>query len=242
MNTRAAATVLASALTLSAMGATAATSGSIAPTDALSAYSESTLSASLAQGNLEQHLTTALETAPSQEQLLVLQKALASMGSTAPADAAAASQSLVNSAWTTAASNPQLGIDLAAIAVAVAGNPAVIDAAPETAAQALADVNGIVTLAQHAAEGLGITLSGTDVADKAQQLAAANASLQAAVSDFETRVADAIELASAQAELTDFSTAAFSIPNGGGFSFPPGFTLRSVPVASPATPSFGFNF
>jgi hypothetical protein len=236
MKTRAAATVLASALTLSAMGATAATTGSVAPTDALSAYSKSTLSESLAQGNLEQHLTTALETAPSQEQLLGLKQALASMGHTAPADAAAASQALVNSAWTTAASNPQLGLDLANIAVAVAGNPAVIDAAPETAAQALADVNGVVTLAQHAADGLGVTLSGTDVADKAQQLATANASLQAAVSDFDTRVADAIELASAQAELTDFSTAAF------GFSFPPGFTLREVPVASPATPSFGFNF
>lgn len=235
MKTRAAVTVLASVLTLSAVGATAATNSNVALTNTLAAYSKATLTETLAQGSLEQHLTSALETAPSAEQVLTLRQTLASIASTAPGDAAAASQALINSAWTTAASDPQLGIDVAAIAVDVVSDSSTTAAAPETAAQALADVSGVVTLAQRVADERGITLSGTDIADKARQVVAADASLQSVAADFDTRVADAIQLAEAQAELTDFSTA-FS------FGFPSGFTLRTPPAASPATPSFGFSF
>jgi hypothetical protein len=237
MNSRVAITLLTTALTLGAPGlasaAEPASSQNPLPT------SKTALSERLAQGDLEKRLTEALEATPSPEQLLGLKQALASMASTSPAEAATASQAVVNSAWTTAARHPQVGVEVATIAVTVLSNPSIAAAAPEITGQALADVHGVITLAQRAAESHGITLAGTEIAEQARGFATNNASINSTIADFDALVTDAIELAEAQAELTDFATAA---PPFGGFGFPPGFFDRPRPVASPAAPPFSFSF
>lgn len=227
MKTRAAVTLLTSALALGASGVAGATD--VAPAQATLLHSQTALSHSLAQGDLEQRLTAALETTPSQTEVLGFQQALASLAVTSPADAAAACQAVVNSAWTTAASNPQLGVDIAALAVSVLNNPSIAKAVPETAAQSLADVHGAVALAERVAEGRGITLTGTDVVHQARDLALANEATKV-VADFDVLMMDAVALAEAQAELSDFDTAAF----------PVGFFDRARPVASPAEFSAAF--
>ncbi|MEA3641103.1 MAG: hypothetical protein VBE63_14340 [Lamprobacter sp.] len=230
MKSRIAVTLLSSALVLGATGH--ASAAEAASSQALLPVTKAALTEGLSQGDLEKRLSAALETAPSQEQLLQLRQSLGALAATSPADAAAASQALVNSAWTAAVNEPQLGVVLAAIAVDTLTTPGVAAAAPTATAQALADVHGAVAMAQQAADSREMTLTGTEVTEQARSFATTDTAIITAVADFNSLAADAVELAEAQAALTNFSTASFS------FGIPPGFFNRPRPVASPAN---GFN-
>lgn len=82
------------------------------------------------------------------------------------------------------------------------------DAAPETVGAALIALHETLTLAQRSAEVQGLTLSDLDTLLANLDALAAYPALLAAMPDLAGMIAEAIELANAQADLADFLPAA----------------------------------
>ncbi|MCF8016550.1 MAG: hypothetical protein K9L65_12800 [Chromatiaceae bacterium] len=186
------------------------------------------LSQAIADGNLEEVLAEALGENPGPEQINALQGALDGLAVNAPADAAVAARAVVARALALAIDNPQAAVDLARAATRVLTYPGVAEADPAGVGQALADVVGVVTLAQRSAESQGIILTGTEVAQQAVQFAQTNDSIIAAVPDFNERVAEAVELANIQADLAGVMPAAGDDEVGVGDDTGPGETADLV--------------
>ena len=220
---RTAAILLASLLALNA---------SAQPAEAPTLLTAPALSQAIADGNLEQVVAEALGDSPTQGQINALEQALNTLATSSPADAAAAAQAVVSSGWAIAGDNPQGSIDVITAAMSTLTNPAVAAAAPAMVGQALADVQGAVTLAKRAAASLCDTytsaqraatnmcsnFNAADIADQASNFAQSNASILASVPNFDQLAADAIELADAQADLAGIAPAA---GGGGGCSSRP---------------------
>lgn len=166
------------------------------------------LSQAIADGNLEEVLAEALGENPAPDQITALQGALDALAVNVPADAAVAASAVVASAQALAIDNPQAAVDVAQVATRALTNPAVAEALAAVVGQALADVVGVVTLAQRSAESQGLTLTGTEVAQQAVQFAQTNDAIIAAVPDFNERVAESEELANVQADLAGVAPAA----------------------------------
>lgn len=186
------------------------------------------LSQAIADGNLEEVLAEALGENSGPEQINALQGALDGLAVNVPADAAVAARAVVARALALAIDNPQAAVDLSQAATRVLTYPGVAEADPAGVGQALADVVGVVTLAQRSAESQGLTLTGTEVAQQAVQFAQTNDAIIAAVPDFNERVAESEELANVQADLADVAPAAGDDEVGVGDDTGPGETADLV--------------
>jgi hypothetical protein len=167
-----------------------------------------TLRQAIADGTLEDVITGALGENPGPDQIAALQSALDNLAVNAPAEAAVAAQAVVARARLLAIDNPQAAVDVVQVAVRALTYPAVAETAPDVVGQGLAEVVGVVTLAERSAESQGLTLTGTEVAQQAVDFAQTNDAVSAAVPDFDQRVAEAEELANVQADLAGVAPAA----------------------------------
>lgn len=161
----------------------------------------------IADGTLEGVIAEALGENPGLDQIAALQSALDNLAVNAPTDAAIAAQAVVAIARVLAVDSPQVAIDVVRSAVRALTYPAVADAVPDVVGQSLAEVVGVVTLAERSGESQGLTLTGTEVAQQVVDFAQTNDAVSAAVPDFDQRVAEAVELANVQADLADVAPA-----------------------------------
>ncbi|WP_323696882.1 hypothetical protein [Thiorhodovibrio litoralis] len=159
-------------------------------------------------------------TEPTAEQLTQLLSALESLRENSPSAAAKAASALVDVAWDNAPDNPQTAMAQLDIAHAILCHPAVAAAEPEIVENALAQLQGATRLAERSAATTGTELTGTDIAPDVGTCAAEAP---------EDLIAEAIELADAQADLAGFTTAA------GG---PPATNSAAGAVGAAPTPSF----
>ncbi len=167
--------------------------------------SEEALSQALVDGTLEQVISETLGDSPTPEQIAALQQALDALAANAPEAAAAAALAVVNIAKILSESNPQAAVDLVAAAVPSLTDPDVVEAAPSVVAQALANSQETISLAQTVASNSGISLTGTDVLNT-----------------------EAVELAEAQATLADAAPEAGEEGADGGLEGPAADALSGI--------------
>lgn len=176
-------------------------------------------------GSLETDLAASLGQAPGTEQIKSLDALLDGLVASNPSLAAQVAQTLASIAANLATDQPQSAVDLAALIDRVISDPAVIAAAPEAVGAALIALHETLTLAQRSAETQDITLSGLDTIAANLDTLASHPALLAAMPDLAGMIAEAIELANAQADLAGF------LPAAG-----PRVLRRPAEVRSPVSP------